>query len=73
MLIPTEDNIEELEKHFDIHKNTYNKALETLDNSDRGIPKYGMFKKLTEWKRTSNPEFQNVHSKAAQQNNREDI
>ncbi len=64
---PTEENLEQLEKHFEIHRDIYNKALETLNNSENWISKYDMYNRLPEWKRTSNPEFQNVHSKSAQQ------
>ncbi|OKY77479.1 MAG: IS605 OrfB-like transposable element containing RNAse H-like and Zn finger domain [Candidatus Methanohalarchaeum thermophilum] len=64
---PTKENKEELKKHFEIHKNIYNKALETLNKSDNWIKKYEMYNNLPKWKKTSNPEFQNVHSKAAQQ------
>lgn len=64
---PTKENIQRIEKHLKIHKNIYNKALETLNNSDDWIPKYEMYNKLPEWKKTSNSEFQNVHSKSAQE------
>ncbi|PTD93878.1 hypothetical protein C9439_05405 [archaeon SCG-AAA382B04] len=63
----TEENKEELQKHFEIHKDIYNKALETLNKLNDWIPRYEMYNKLPEWKKTSNPEFQNVYSKAAQQ------
>ncbi len=63
---PTEEQIEKIYKHFDIHCSIYNKSLETLDKSDEFISKYDMQKHLTQWKKTSNPEFSNVYSKAAQ-------
>jgi putative transposase len=64
---PTKKQKEELESHFQIHANLYNKALETLNNSEEWIPKYKMHKKLTQWKEQQNNNFEKINSKAAQQ------
>lgn len=64
---PTEKQVETLEKQFDIHVRIYNTALDVLDDSEEFISEYSMHSKLTQWKRNTYPEFENVNSKAAQQ------
>jgi putative transposase len=64
---PTPSQVESLETHFQIHANLYNKALETLNNSDEWISKYSMHKRLTDWKKNNENSFDEVNSKAAQQ------
>lgn len=63
---PTTQQQKELQRHFDIHANIYNKALNTLNNSPDWIPKYKMHKRLTSWKQDNSNDFGKVHSKAAQ-------
>lgn len=64
---PTQSQVDSLERHFQIHANLYNKALETLNNSNEWISKYSMHKKLTSWKKNNKNSFDEVNSKAAQQ------
>ena len=64
---PTPPQVDSLETHFQIHANLYNKALETLNNSDEWIGKYSMYKRLTSWKKNDTNSFDEINSKAAQQ------
>lgn len=64
---PTKQQENKLESHFQIHANLYNKALETLNTSEEWISKYKMHKKLTQWKKQQNNNFEKINSKAAQQ------
>lgn len=64
---PTSQQVDSLKTHFQIHANLYNKALETLNNSNEWISKYSMHKKLTNWKNNEDNLFDEINSKAAQQ------
>jgi len=64
---PTPTQQDSLETHFQIHANLYNKALETLNDSDEWISKYSMHKRLTDWKKNKDNLFDNINSKSAQQ------
>ena len=64
---PTEEQQTELQRQFNTHADIYNKALETLNNSNEWISHYQMNNKLPKWKRGEHPEFKTVHSKAAQE------
>lgn len=64
---PTQSQVDSLERHFQTHANLYNKALETLENSEEWISKYSMHKRLTSWKKDNENQFDEINSKAAQQ------
>lgn len=63
---PTDQQVNKLERHFHIHANIYNKALETLNRSTDWIAKYSMHKKLTAWKQDNDNDFEDVNARAAQ-------
>lgn len=64
---PTDEQTQIINEQFNIHKNIFNKALETLNSSDSWISKYDMYNKLPEWKKCEHQNFKEVNSKAAQQ------
>ena len=64
---PTPKQVDSLNRHFQIHANLYNKALETLTKNDEWISKYSMFNNLPQWKQKDNNSFDEINSKAAQQ------
>jgi len=66
---PTQNQVKEIQRHFQIHANIYNKTLDTLDNTNNSewIGNYAMHKQLTQWKKSDENNFKQVNSKAAQQ------
>lgn len=63
---PSQEQADRVCEHFDIHANIFNRALDTLDESDDWISEYDMHTRLTDWK-TEDNQFDQTNARAAQE------